>query len=87
MTDHAEQNFPSGDIKVATARNTESRADHRDKREYDQSQQVLAFPGQEISAIKHMSSFYLQSLHFYLQSWFFKLKNIKVISVNQIDRL
>lgn len=44
----AEQNFPSGDIKIVTAGHAESRADRRDKREQYQSAQVLAFPGEEV---------------------------------------
>jgi hypothetical protein len=31
MSDPAKQNFPSGDIKVVTARHTESHADQRKK--------------------------------------------------------
>jgi len=34
-----------------------------------------------------MSKFYLQSLHFYLQSRFFKRKNIKVISLSQTKKV
>jgi len=57
MPDPAEQNFPPGYIKVVTAGHAESRTDHRNKREYYQSKQVLAFPGEEISAIKHSVKF------------------------------
>jgi len=57
MSDPTEQNFPSGNIKAVIACHTESRADHRDKREQYQSAQVLALPGEEISAIKHSVKF------------------------------
>jgi hypothetical protein len=47
----AEQNFPPGYIKAVIVLDTESHADHSDKRKYRQSEQVLAFPGYENSAI------------------------------------
>jgi hypothetical protein len=53
MSDPADQNFSSGDIKIVTAGQTESCADYRNKQKQHESQEVLTFPGQEISAIKH----------------------------------
>jgi hypothetical protein len=53
MSDSAKQNFPSGKVKVITAGHAESYADYRDKREYQQSAQVLTFDWQQISSNKH----------------------------------
>jgi hypothetical protein len=57
MSDPAEQNFPSGDIKVVTAGHTESHAGYRNKQSQHESKEVLAFPGQKISAIAHSVKF------------------------------
>ncbi|WP_374951889.1 hypothetical protein, partial [Mucilaginibacter sp.] len=49
----------------------------------DCSKVVLAFAVQDVSAITHMSTFYLQSLHFYLQSKCPAPKLIQVLSLHQ----
>jgi polyisoprenoid-binding protein YceI len=53
VPDLAEQNFPSGDIKIVAAGHTESRADYTAQQEQYQPAQVFAFPGEEISAVPH----------------------------------
>ena len=57
MPDPAEQNFPSGDLKIVIACHTESQADYSDKQEYCRSEQVFAFSGEEILAKMHSVRF------------------------------
>nr|WP_294950057.1 hypothetical protein [uncultured Mucilaginibacter sp.] len=53
MPDAAKQKFPSGGSKIVTISDTERCADCRNKQKQHRSQEVLAFPRQEIPAIKH----------------------------------